>query len=164
MRLAGLKSTSPGDPADVLLARRVESEVERMREALAQLIELSGMSRREVERRLYRGGCGIDLWRLLTGRLQLRMKHVLAICRVIELEPLEFVQIALTPQTARRSALLQRIEALLRHGEAEAGVPAPRPTEGAEAARSAEDLMRQVNEFMRREADGRATSANRRKD
>jgi len=65
------------------------------RESLILLIEFSGMSRREVERRLCERGCGTDIGRLRSGRLDLKMQHVLAICRVIDLDPLEFVQIVL---------------------------------------------------------------------
>jgi hypothetical protein len=42
-----------------------------MRQALAHLIEFSGISRREVERRLCQRHCGTDLGRLLSGRLAL---------------------------------------------------------------------------------------------
>jgi len=38
---------------------------------------------------------------------------LLAICRVIDLDPLRFVQIALKPRPGQRSPLLRRLEALL---------------------------------------------------
>jgi hypothetical protein len=50
-----------GPPADAPLAQRIEGELGRMRRALANLIEFSGMSRREVERRLLENDCGTDL-------------------------------------------------------------------------------------------------------
>jgi hypothetical protein len=84
-----------GPPADAPLAQRIEGELGQMRQALANLIEFSGLSGRQVERRLLESDCGTDLGRLLGGRLDLKMKHVLALCRVLELEPVEFVQIAL---------------------------------------------------------------------
>jgi hypothetical protein len=137
-------------PADAALAQRVEGEVERMRWVLAQLIEFSGKSRREVERRLLQRGCGTDLGRLLSGRLDLKMSHVLALCRVIELEPLELVQIALKPRPGERSPLLRRLEALLPYVRAEAGPPAPAASapEVAALLQRAQDLAEQLNDFM----------------
>jgi hypothetical protein len=114
-------------PPDAALAQRIEGELDRMRQVLANLIDFSGMSRREVERRLLENDCGTDLGRLLSGRLDLKMKHLLALCRVIDLEPLEFVQIALKPRPGQRSPLLRRLEALLPYARAEAGAAPPRP-------------------------------------
>jgi hypothetical protein len=58
-------------------------EVARARNALRMLISLSMMSRWQVENRLIDQGCGTDLCRLLTGRLDLKMRHIVAICRVL---------------------------------------------------------------------------------
>jgi hypothetical protein len=121
------RTEDAGPPAAAALSQRVDAELDRMREALLHLIEFSTMSQREVERRLRQRGCGTDLGRLLSGRLDLKMKHVLSICRVIELEPLEFVQIALKPRPGQRSPLLRRLEALLPYARPEAGPPAPPP-------------------------------------
>jgi hypothetical protein len=113
------------DPATLQL---VEGDNLRMRKALGHLIELSGLSRREVERRLRTAGCGTDLGFLLGGRRDLKMHHVLAICRVIELEPGEFFDIALkrSPQPPR-SPLLQRILDLSPPAREPAAQPSPRP-------------------------------------
>src|SRR5260370_14092182 len=89
-----------------------KAEVNRSRETLAHLIELSGSSRREVERRLLEQGCGTDLGRLLSGRLDLKLRHIVDICRVIGIFPLEFFQIVFK-DSEQRSPLLQRLEALI---------------------------------------------------
>jgi hypothetical protein len=102
-----------GPPADAPLALRIERDIGRMRRALGDLVEFSGMSRRDVERRLRECGCGTDLGRLLSGRLELKMKHLLAVCQVIELGPLELMQIALKPRPGERSPLLRRIQDLV---------------------------------------------------
>ena len=122
-----------------------------MRETLAHLIDFSGLSRREVERRLCQKGCGTDLGRLLAGRLDLKMQHVLAICRVIDLEPLEFVRIALKPRPRQRSPLLRRLKALLPYARAEDSSPAspPRPPMDADLVRRAQDLAEQLNDLLR---------------
>jgi hypothetical protein len=82
------------------------------------------------------------------------MKHLLALCRVIDLEPFEFVQIALKPRPGQRSPLLRRLEALLPYARAEAGAAAaPRTTaEIAPLLRRAQDLAEQLQEFMREAA------------
>ena len=125
-----------------------------MRKALSNLIEFSGMSRREVERRLLESDCGTDLGRLLSGRLDLKMKHLLALCRVIDLEPLEFVQIVLKPRPGQSSPLLRRLEALLPYARSETGAAVPPPTtvEIAGLLRRAQDLAEQLQEVMREAA------------
>jgi hypothetical protein len=147
-------NAAAGSPADDSLALRIEGELGQMRKALSNLIEFSGMSRREVERRLLESDCGTDLGRLLSGRLDPKMKHLLALCRVIDLEPLEFVQIALKPRPDQRSPLLRRLEALLPYARAEAGAAAPPRTTAEIAAllRRAQDLAEQLQEFMREAA------------
>jgi hypothetical protein len=140
-----------GPTVDAALAQRIEGELGLMRQVLSHLIEFSGMSRREVERRLLESDCGTDLGRLLSGRLDLKMKHLLALCRVIDLEPLEFVQMALKPRADQRSPLLRRLEALLPYARAEAGAAAPPRTmvEMAVLLRRAQDLAEQLQEVIR---------------
>ena len=67
-----------------------KAEIVRIRETLSHFVELSGSSRKEVEKRLLDEGCGTDLGRLLSGRLDLKLRHILDICRVIGLYPQEF--------------------------------------------------------------------------
>jgi hypothetical protein len=135
---------------EVPLSKTVEAEVSRMRGALNQLIELSGLSRRVVERRLCEQGCGTDLGRLLSGRLELKVTHVIAICRVIELEPLEFVQIALKPRPVQRSPLLRRLEALLPYARepVESAAP-PKALEVAGLLHRVDVLVEQIGELTR---------------
>lgn len=120
-----------------------EAEVTRAREILSHLIELSGMSRREVERHLLEQGCGTDLGRLLSGRLDLKLRHVVDICRVIDLYPLEFFHIVFK-DSEQRSPLLQRLEALLPGRLSRA----PRVPEGRLPAASFEDLLRRFSELV----------------
>jgi len=138
-------------PPDASLAQRIEGEQDRMRQALSNLIEFSGMSRREAERRLLENDCGTDLGRLLSGRLDLKMKHLLALCRVMDLEPLELVQIALKPRPSQRSPLLRRLEALLPYAGTEARPPAlaPKVSDAPSLLRQVQDLAEQLNELMR---------------
>jgi hypothetical protein len=88
------------------------SAVDRARELLRDLIELSGISRREVERRLLEQDCGTDLGRLLSGRLDLKLRHVLDIVRVLELDPGEFFGMVFK-KSAARSPFLRRLESII---------------------------------------------------
>jgi hypothetical protein len=87
-------------------------EVERARQVLATMIDLSMMSRREVARRMAERGINMDLGRVLRGRLHLRFCHVAAICQALDLHPLEFCRMVFG-EPKERSPFLQRIEALL---------------------------------------------------
>lgn len=87
-------------------------EVERARQALVTLIDLSMLSRREVERRMIEHSEGTDLGRLLNGRLQLKLVHIVAICRAIDLHPMEFCRMVFG-EPKERSPLLQRIAGVM---------------------------------------------------
>jgi hypothetical protein len=87
-------------------------EVERARHLLVELVDLSMLSRREVERRMVERGNGTDLGRLLSGRLALRLCHVVAICQAIDLYPLEFCRMAFG-EPKQRSPYLQRLDGVV---------------------------------------------------
>jgi hypothetical protein len=106
--------------------------VENLWRSLRAQLYVSGHSMREVQRVLASHGYVIDVTRLLRGALELKVRHVLDICRVIGLHPVELFQIAL-PAPNRPSPLLRRAGRLLRAGT-------PRP-EGPVLA-GAEDLSR----------------------
>jgi hypothetical protein len=86
--------------------------VERARARLRDVIELAGLSRRAVEKLLVDQGAGTDLGRMLSGRLDLKLRHVVDICGVIGLHPLEFFRMVFR-EPRQRSPLLQRLEALV---------------------------------------------------
>lgn len=91
------------------------ADIERIVEALRSLIELSPTSWRQVELRLTADGRGVDLSRLFHGKLEPKVRHVLDICEVIELDPLEFFRLVL-PGRPQPSALLRRVSALFSPG------------------------------------------------
>jgi hypothetical protein len=121
-----------------------EAEVVRARETLSHLIEFSGMSRRQVEKRLLEEGCGTDLGRLLSGRLDLKLRHVVDICRVIGIYPPEFFHIVFK-DAEQRSPLLQRLEAMI-PGRAQRTARAP---EAHPPAPNLDDLLRRFSELLR---------------
>jgi hypothetical protein len=86
------------------------AEVARLREALRRLIDLSPLSRREVERRLAALGGGVNLTHLLAGDCELKVRHVLDVVEVLDMHPFEFFALTLG-EPRRPSELLRRIQA-----------------------------------------------------
>ena len=93
----------------------IDDEVRRATQLLEALIQAVGMSQEEVEQRL-EASPGY-LGRLHSGRLELKLRHILAVLRVLEIEPSLFFQ-TLYPEagpesgTVRIDELRQRLEAL----------------------------------------------------
>lgn len=71
---------------------RVGDEVLRIARLLRAVLELSKVSEREVERQLEMGGGTLN--RLFTGRIELKVGHLLAILDVIDMRPERFFQLA----------------------------------------------------------------------
>lgn len=63
----------------------IDDEVRRAAKLLEALIQVTGQSQEELERRL-EASPGY-LGRLLAGRVELKLRHILAILRVLEIEP-----------------------------------------------------------------------------
>jgi hypothetical protein len=121
-----------------------KAQVEQARATLNDLIELSGLSRREVEQRLVEQGRGTDLARLLSGRLDLKLRHVLDLCRVLGIHPLEFFRMVFK-EPERQSPFIQRLEALITPGRLRREVPAPSARPPAE---DLDQLRQRVRELM----------------
>jgi hypothetical protein len=122
-----------------------KAEVERARSTLRDLVELSGMSRREVRRRLAAAGCGMNLAGLLSGRLDLKLRHVLDLGRVLGVEPGEFFRLVFG-EPSEQSPLLRRLEELVAPGRPRRliGSPAVSRQELAELGERVEVLSRRV--------------------
>lgn len=114
-----------------------------MREALGSLIDLSGLSRREIERRLAEQGCGLDLNRLLGGKFALKLHQILDIIRVLDIHPLEFFRLIFR-EPERRSPLLERVQALFASGRPPSAARPSRPAE-----RDLEEVRRRLAEVTR---------------
>ena len=141
-----------GQAAAAALAQRVEADVGQLRKALRQLSDLSGMSRRAVEQCLLGTRCGVDVTRLLAGRFDLKVKHVLAICRVIELEPLELLELALRPRPGQRSPLFRNLQGLFAAARPEPNPPTPGPPDAATLMQRVQALQDQLEELKQQAA------------
>jgi transcriptional regulator with XRE-family HTH domain len=118
--------------------------VERAREVLRHLIELSGLSQREVERRLVERGSGTDVTRLLSGRLDLKLRHVLDISTVLGIHPLEFFRMVFR-EPEQRSPFLRKLDELVAPGS---GQRATRPQIGRLSPGDVEDLQASIAELL----------------
>ena len=117
--------------------------VARVRKALDGLVDLSGLSRREIERRLAQRGSGFDVSRLLVGRFDIKLHQLLDILCVLEIHPVEFF-LLIFKEPERRSPLLARVQALFASGES---VRQPGPGRGDG---DLNDLRRRLDEMEKR--------------
>jgi len=90
----------------------IDDEVRRAAKLLEAMIQATGTSSEELERRLEAAPGYVG--RLLSGRVELKLRHILAILRFLEIEPALFFQ-ALYPEagqtggTVRLDELRQRL-------------------------------------------------------
>lgn len=87
-----------------------DSDISRLRDVLSRAIDFSELTRREVERQL--GKTTGSLSRVLGGHVELKIRHVLEICRVIEFPPLRLFRLAL-PETEKASEKVELVTRLL---------------------------------------------------
>jgi hypothetical protein len=85
----------------------IDDEVRRATKLLEALIQVTGVSREEIERRLEAAPGYVE--RLLTGRLELKLRHILAVLRVLEIEPSLFFQ-TLYPEAGPAGGAVQIAE------------------------------------------------------
>jgi hypothetical protein len=134
-------------------ARDSKAEVARVREALRSIIDVAGMSLREIERVLTRQGHGFDINRMLTGRFETKLYQILDVLGVLEIHPVEFFRLVFREPT-KQSAILLRMREIFGAVRSSAVAPppsAPRPEVTIEALRrQVEELARQLDQLARR--------------
>jgi hypothetical protein len=118
-----------------------KADVVRVRETLGSLVDLSGLSRREIERRLAQQGSGLDVSRLLSGKFELRLHQMLDVIRVLDIHPVEFFRL-IFKEPERRSPLLERVQALFASEKTMAGARHLRPAE-----KDLDELRRRLDEM-----------------
>lgn len=121
-------------------------EIARIAAALRTAIRLSGISHRQVEREL--GLSTGYLTRILAGQVELRVRHVLDVCRVIGLPPDRFFGALFPPQEGPES--MTRLERGLAQLHPPPGRPAPLPSGDSTEARSkpVSELLRRVRQAL----------------
>lgn len=120
-------------------------EIVRIASALRTAIRLSGISHRHVEREL--GLSTGYLTRILAGQVELRVRHILDICRVIGLPPDRFFNALFPFQEGSESA--SRLERGLAQLHPPPGRPAPSPDDAAGEGRSKlPELLRRLRQAL----------------
>jgi hypothetical protein len=120
-----------------------KADVARVRDALSSIIDLSELSRREIERRLARQGIGVDLNRLLGGKFELKLFQVLDVLRVLDIHPVEFFRL-IFKEPEQRNPLIEGMQALFASVRPPA---APRPPSGRPGEKDLEELRRRVDQL-----------------
>jgi len=70
----------------------VDSEIRRYGKLLEAVVKLSDLSTRELERRLDLGGGTLN--RIFTGKIDLKLRHILLVLEVVGMKPERFFQLA----------------------------------------------------------------------
>ena len=70
----------------------VDEEIRRVAKVLEAVVKLSDFSTRELERRLDLGGGTLN--RIFTGKIDLKLRHVLLVLEVVGMKPERFFQLA----------------------------------------------------------------------
>ncbi len=114
-------AAKPGPESKQERGSTLEGGLARAREALRVLLALADISYAEASRRMGEG-CDTAHW-VLAGRTDLKLRHILALCRVLELDPGEFF--AMTYRLpAEPTARLAQVQGLL--GPIRTGRPVPK--------------------------------------
>jgi transcriptional regulator with XRE-family HTH domain len=121
-----------------------KAEIQRVLDLLRMLIRISGLSNREVERRLKLSPSYLS--RLFGGYLEVKLEHVLGVSRALGLKPAEFFAFAYPEGPLDPSEAYQRIRNVLQtlHPTRQEPPP-PKP----EPAVTAEEVERRIQEALR---------------
>src|ERR1700688_3205664 len=130
----------------------VDSEIRRYGKLLEAVVKLSDLSTRELERRLDLGGGTLN--RIFTGKIDLKLRHILLVLEIVGMKPERFFQLACTRPAAGEepaSALAAEIlESFQRFGYSIGRPPAPPP----DRQLSDEELERRVEGAPQRAPGG----------
>lgn len=109
------------------MMEKTEAEVTRLTNLLASTIKFSGWKQRDIEKSL--GWSSGSMSRLLSGGIELKIKHVQEICGVIGFPPARFFHAAYptADEGSPESARLQRLLEQLHPAEPEPEPAAPSP-------------------------------------
>lgn len=121
-----------------------KAEIQRVLDLLRMLIRISGLSNREVERRLKLSPSYLS--RLFGGYLEVKLEHVLGISRALGLKPAEFFAFAYPEGPLEPSEAYQRIRNVLQTLQPTRPEP---PAAKPEPAITAEEVERRIQEALR---------------
>jgi len=106
----------------------VDQEIRRLARLLEALVRVKKVPVRQLERRLSFGGGTMN--RIFSGRIDLKVRHILLVLEDLDVKPAQFFQLAYETGTEEATAE-QLLEKLQRRGLAERFEPEPAPVPAA---------------------------------
>lgn len=126
----------------------IDDEVRRATKLLETVMQAAGLTRKDLDQRLGAGPGYVS--QVLTGRMELKFRHVLAILRALEVEPSVFFQ-TLYPEDRPSSDTVVMEEFLRRFQKLGFGPPAAPPPS---PALDPQDLERMIQNAVRAAMSG----------
>jgi transcriptional regulator with XRE-family HTH domain len=126
----------------------IDEEVRRATKLLETVMQAAGLTRKDLDQKLGAGPGYVS--QVLTGRMELKLRHVLAILRALEVEPSVFFQ-TLYPENRPSSDTVVMEEFLRRFQKLGFGPPATPP---AAPALDPQDLERMIQNAVRAAMSG----------
>jgi AcrR family transcriptional regulator len=141
----------------------VDEEIRRYAKVLEAVVKLSELSTRELERRLDLGGGTLN--RLFTGKIDLKLRHILQVLEVVGMKPERFFQLACAhphePDAGASALAAEILESFQRFGYSLGRPPAapPSPVTDEELDRRIEAALGRVLRRAGREPDAPPSAA-----
>jgi transcriptional regulator with XRE-family HTH domain len=126
----------------------IDDEVRRATKLLETVMQAAGLTRKDLDQRLGAGPGYVS--QVLTGRMELKFRHVLSILRALEVEPSVFFQ-TLYPENRPSTDTVVMEEFLRRFQKLGFGPPAAPP---AAPALDPQDLERMIQNAVRAAMSG----------
>jgi transcriptional regulator with XRE-family HTH domain len=126
----------------------IDEEVRRATKLLETVMQAAGLTRKDLDQKLGAGPGYVS--QVLTGRMELKLRHVLAILRALDVEPSVFFQ-TLYPENRPATDSVVMEEFLRRFQKLGFGAPATPP---AAPALDPQDLERMIQNAVRAAMSG----------
>jgi len=123
----------------------MDPETQRLINLLKSTLRVLGISHREIARRVKMSPSYIS--KLFSGVSEMRLEHVIRICRAAELEPAEFFSLAYPRQPAGSSIAARKLRELLQLVQLQPP-PAHRPAPALEDEKQVEEMLRAMLERL----------------